>query len=349
MKKLFFGLCMLLAASANAEFRMIVPQAPGGGTSVWAEIIARHIEPFLGERVVVQHIPGAKDIPGFNEFHNKLRFDEKTIMVSHGGNAIGYLVDRVDYRYSDYESIGLMNLNIVVGKSTDSNLHTKTPVKIAGSSGMEADGMAIAMLLCGNLPTVAEYIDCWAQRVVWVNGMQPAERRMAFARGELDIARESTAAWIKNYNNSESTVWFQHGIYDPVSNKFVNDPNFNPETNFASQFYKIWKTEPRGTFYDAYVLSKSFRDVLQKALWVNKGNPHTSRLRNALKEMLNDPSALAALEKDTGKYQWIIGSEDFNVVENLEKNITLSRLETLVLWHQAAYKFPSILKTELVN
>ena len=39
---------------------------------------------------MVRHIPGARDIPGFNKFHNDLRFDDKTIMVAHGGNGVSY-------------------------------------------------------------------------------------------------------------------------------------------------------------------------------------------------------------------------------------------------------------------
>ena len=126
----------LTMATAQAEYRMIVPQEAGNGTAVWASIIARHLEKQLGEPIVIQHIPGAKDIPGFNEFHNKLRNDPKTIMVSHGGNGIGYLVDRVDYDYKFYDSIGMMNLNIVVGKHIGNPADGKErKLRIAGSSG----------------------------------------------------------------------------------------------------------------------------------------------------------------------------------------------------------------------
>ena len=102
-----------LATSALADYTLIVPQEPGKGTSVWGEIIAKNLEKFIGEPVVVRHIPGARDIPGFNKFHNSLRFDDKTIMVAHGGNGVSYLLDKVDYNYFDYELIGSMNNDIV--------------------------------------------------------------------------------------------------------------------------------------------------------------------------------------------------------------------------------------------
>ena len=89
---------------------------PGGGTSVWGEIVAGQLEKHLGEKIVLKHYPCARDIHGFNKWHNEMRDDDKVIMVSHGGNGVAFLQENVDYNYADYESIGLMNLNIIAGK-----------------------------------------------------------------------------------------------------------------------------------------------------------------------------------------------------------------------------------------
>lgn len=351
MKKLIATLVAAFTmAAAQADYRMIVPQAAGNGTAVWASIIARHLEKQLGEPVVIQHIPGAKDIPGFNEFHNKLRFDEKTIMVSHGGNGIGYLVDRVDYDYHHYDSIGMMNLNIIVGKKKGENPIDDRRVKIAGGSGMETDGMAIAMLVCGNLPTMQAYLDCWNKNVAWVNGVPGNERRLGFMRGEFNVARESVVAWFKHYQSTEAAaeIWFHHGVYDFKTRGQNDDPNFPPGYRFETVFEKVHGAKPTGPMYEAYTLSRNFRDVLQKALWVNKGNPNTERLRAALRKMITDPEAAAALEKDTGKYQWIIGNDGNRVVDTIRRNITERKLQDLVWWHDNAYRFKSVYKPELV-
>jgi len=336
--------------AAQAEFRMIVPQAAGNGTAVWAAIIARHLEKQLGEPIVIQHIPGAKDIPGFNEFHNKLRHDPKVIMVSHGGNGIGYLVDKVDYDYKHYDSIGMMNLNIVVGKKRGEDPIDGKRVKIAGSSGQETDGMAIAMLVCGNLPTMQAYMDCWTRHVIWVNGVPGNERRLGFMRGEFNVARESVVAWFKHYQKPEAAaeLWFHHGIYDLRTRTQRDDPNFPTGFQFETVFKKLHGAEPRGPLYEAYTLSRNFRDVLQKALWVNKNNPNTARLRAALTKMITDPEALEALEKDTGRYEWIIGEEGNKVVDRIRGNITEQKLRDMVWWHENAYRFPSVFKPELI-
>ena len=76
---------MLLASTVSADITVVNPQKPGGGTTVWTEIIMKELEKHLGERITIRNIPGARDIPGINKFHNELRFDENTIVVTHGG------------------------------------------------------------------------------------------------------------------------------------------------------------------------------------------------------------------------------------------------------------------------
>ena len=95
-------------------------------------------------------------------------------------------------------------------------------------------------------------------------------------------------------------------------------------------------------------MSRNFRDVLQKALWVNKGNPNTEKLRAALAKMITDPEAAKALEADTGRYEWIIGNAGNQVVDRLRGNITEKKLQHMVWWHENAYKFPSVYKPHLV-
>ena len=109
MKKIITFLILLFTTPAFADYTMIVPQKPGGGTSVWAQIVATEMEKYLDEKIIIKHIRGARDIPGFNKFHNELQKDNKTIMVSHGGNGVSFLNEKVDYNYADYDSVGLMN------------------------------------------------------------------------------------------------------------------------------------------------------------------------------------------------------------------------------------------------
>jgi tripartite-type tricarboxylate transporter receptor subunit TctC len=66
MKNIMLAISLaFVATTASADYTMIVPQKVGGGTSVWAEIVAKQLEKHLGEPIVIDYRPGARDIPGF--------------------------------------------------------------------------------------------------------------------------------------------------------------------------------------------------------------------------------------------------------------------------------------------
>jgi len=343
MKKLLALCLMAFTTSAIADYIFVVPQKPGGGTSQWAQIVATQLEPFLGEKIVIKNIPGARDIPGFNEWHNEMRNDDKIIMISHGGNGIAFLQENVDYDYAEYDSIGLMNLNIIAGKRIGDEM---SPVKFASGSGKVPEAYAITLLLCGPGLTMNEYLACFKENVVWVNGMSGGERRLAFKRGELNGTRENPASYKKHVASDENAeLWFHHGILQ-ADGSHADDLNY-PGFQLEILFEERWGVAPSGEFYDAYKLAKSFRDGLQKALWVNKGNPNTFTLRNALHEMSMDPDAMKAIQKKVGKYEWMIGEDGNAQVDTLMTFITPRALINLIHFNKDALGLASVYKESL--
>ncbi len=342
------GLALCLATAAQAQYRMIIPQEPGGGTSVWASIVAKELEKKLGERIILEHIPGARDIPGANRFQRELRFDNKTIMVSHGGNAESFLIEKVDYRYADWEPIGLMNLTIVVGHRKDSDPYKE--VRFAAGSGNNPDAMAMVLLICGPKKTTDEYLACYRDKFKFVNGMKANERRLAYMRGELNVQRETPAAYEKFLDNlKENQLWFSHGILDLRTGRILSDPNYPQAGSFQEVYKKKWGVEPSGDLYNAYMLVKQYRDVLQKALWVNKGNPNAEKLRTALREMLNDAESVANIEKDTGKYPWLVGSDVNIAMAALDRLTTEKALRDLVNWSRTAFGVEAFYNESIVK
>ena len=83
LKKTIIAL-LLMTTTALADYNLIVPQKPSGGTSVWAQIVVAEWEKHLGEKINLIYKPGARDQLGPNEFQNKLRFDDRTILVLSG-------------------------------------------------------------------------------------------------------------------------------------------------------------------------------------------------------------------------------------------------------------------------
>ena len=70
-KLLLTALLVLLPTSAFADYTFVVPQKPGAGTSQWAAIVAKELGKFTDKPIKILHLPGARDIPGFNAFHNE--------------------------------------------------------------------------------------------------------------------------------------------------------------------------------------------------------------------------------------------------------------------------------------
>jgi hypothetical protein len=344
MKKYILALALaLLSAFAVADYKLIIPQSPGQGTSVWGSIIAKELEKALGEKIVLVHIPGANDIPGFNKFHNELQKDSKTIMLGHGGNGESYLIHQVDYEYRDYDPIGLQNLTIVVGHRKDSNPFDG--VKFAYSSGTNPDMLSITMMACGPKARIEEYKKCYNEKVKYVKGMKGNERGLAYLRGELNVTRETPATYMKHYMKPEFVLWYSAGVLNLKTGKVVADSY----PVFEEVFKAKWGVYPSGEFYEMYLLVKHYRDVLQKSLWVSKNNPNTKALRQALTKMLTDPESVAAIEKETGKYLWLIGNDVSIALRKLEDLTTKKALKNLVVWNSTVFNQEAFYKENIAK
>ena len=348
MRKLVMSLAMMIGmtSTASADYIFVVPQNPGGGTTVWTEIVAKELAPFLGEKIIIKTIPGARDIPAFNKFHNDLQKNDKTVMVSHGGNGVSFLQENVDYNYADYTSVGLMNLNIIAGIRKDYKLGDK--ISFAAGSGMVPEAFAMTMLSCGPDLSMNQYIECFDKNVTWVSGMSGGERRLAFKRGELNGTRENPAAYKKHVEpNPDAKVWFTHGILDANSASHVDDPNY-PNMQFEILFKNKYGVAPSGEFYNAYKLVKSFRDGMQKALWVRKDNPNAKKLQDALTAMSKDATAIANIQRKVGNYEWKIGVDGNRQRDVLMTFITKDALRNLVKFNTEALGLKSVYKENLI-
>ena len=350
MRKLLILSMLLFSTPALADYTMIIPQKPGGGTSQWAQIVATELEKHLGEKIILKHIRGARDIPGFNKFHNEYRFDDKTMMVSNGGNGVAFLQEKVDYNYKDYDSIGLMNLNIITAVQKSHNPYGDKPTSFSGGGGKIPEGVAMTLLKCGAGLSTDEYIACFKKKVNWIKGMKGSDRRLAFKRGELDGTRDNPAAFKKHVqpviDKGQAQLWFHHGILQP-DGSHADDPNY-PGIQMEDLFYGANKTKPSSELYQAYKLVKSFRDGLQKAIWVNKGNPNRAKLVEALRKVTKDPESVKKILKKVGKYQWMIGDAGNAQVDTLMSFVTEDALKTLVKFNKEAFGLKSIYKPEMV-
>ena len=52
---------LFMTTVAKADYNLIVPQKPSGGTSVWSQIVVQEWEKHLGEKINLIYKPGARD------------------------------------------------------------------------------------------------------------------------------------------------------------------------------------------------------------------------------------------------------------------------------------------------
>ena len=251
LKALLLAALFAVSTFAVADVTLMVPQKPGKGTSQWAGIIAIELAktPSLrGENVVISYNPGARDQAGFNKFHKTGRFDNNTIMVSHGGNGVSYVQENVKYNYKDYDSICHQNLNIIVAKRTGVN--EDNGFSFAAGSGMVPEGISIALMIGGPGLTVDEYIAIFKDKVTWVSGKG---RRLAFAKGELLGSRENPAAYkskvLPLIAKGDAETWYHHGVLNIATGKTEDDINY-PGLLFRDVFKAKWGVYPSGEHGD---------------------------------------------------------------------------------------------------
>lgn len=345
-------LALLLGSQvANARtFVAVIPQKPGQGTSVWADIVLRELakQPALkGDSIVMSYNPGARDMAGPNKFEETLRFDNNNMLVSHGGNAISYLQENVKYNYNDYDLVCRQNLTII--EAVRAGVDPYKGISQAGTSGTVPEALAEAMLIGGPGLTVDQYIKVFKDNVNWIHGLSGSQQHLAFAHGELTATRENPAQYkakvVPMIKEGKAYTWFAHGLFDTVTGRQFEDMNY-PGKQFEKVFYRKWGVLPSGPLYQAYIMAHSWRDSLQKAIWVNKGNPNLLKLRTACEQMAHNSASISYLQNKIGKYNWVIGD---GTLPALNKLITKQALETLVRFNKEALGLASVYKPQLTQ
>ena len=94
---------------------MIVAYSPGGGTDTAARVIAKYVQPYLGQRLVIQNKPGAGGQIGFTALANAKNDGYKIGFINIPSIfMVKMLRENVPYEMSDYEAIVNIQLDPVV-------------------------------------------------------------------------------------------------------------------------------------------------------------------------------------------------------------------------------------------
>lgn len=115
------ALGLTLAGAAQAAdypakpVAMIVAYSPGGGTDTAARVLAKYIEPHLGQRLIIQNKPGAGGQIGFTQLAQARSDGYKLGFINVPSIfLVKMLRDNVPYEMSDFDMIGNIQLDPVV-------------------------------------------------------------------------------------------------------------------------------------------------------------------------------------------------------------------------------------------
>ena len=356
MKKLLLGAvtALTLATTAHADFNVVVPQKPTGGTGTWANLVATEINKFLpaDDQIVLEFVTGESDRKALKDYVTLNKADDHVLQITHGGNAESFLqVDLKGFDYRNLDPIFIQNLNIIVTKWKSFDPTKDTPIMASGS-GTVSEAMAVTLLTCGTEMSVDEYLACFKDKVVWIPGYGGSDRRIAFMNGELNASRDNPIKTKKKYKemmeDGTGEYWFSHGILNASTGAHEDDPNF-PGTLLEDKFMQRHDVLPYGDFYDAYKLLKSWRDGLQKAIWIPRDHPRKQVIIDAIAKMLNDKDSMKIINKKVGKYPTLTGAEAQAHVDMLFSLINEDTLRNLLKVTQFTIGTEGVFKPELLQ
>jgi hypothetical protein len=335
MKKLLILITVMFftVSSAMADFTFYAPTKPGSGFDQWIQVVLKELRNHTDEKITVKFIPGARGRTGLNEWENNTRHNDPDGLQASGGTAASnwLYIRGIEYDFENYSGVGIQLLDILVGKAKDWN--PKTDKLTWGNESALGDTLGMITMICGNLDgKIESFKTCVDNKLNLVKGMGDGPATMAFMRGEFQVFRGNPTAWAKKMSKiTTGELWYTQGVFDRSTGKAGDNPN-HPGMDFDSVFKKTWGEAPKSEMYDAYRLSQTWNDAVQKAIWIQKDNPRKADIVKALKKMLADPESQAALKKASGgsEYGWAVGEEADQVIKQIKTMVTENTLKNTV-------------------
>ena len=290
---------------AGKRIEIIVPFSPGGGTDVYVRALAPHLEKHLPGKptIIVRNIPGARGIPGANQFQSRAKPDGTDVIAGSASNVATYVLERskVEYKLDQWEPVLLSPQGAVVYASTA--LGVTGPKDIAKLKGKQ-------LVFGGQSPGSAELraimtFELLGLKPKYVWGMNRGPVRLAFERGEMNINYDSTPGYLKGaiglVKSGKAVPLYSLGVIDE-GGALARDPNFRDLPNFAEAYELMHGKKPSGPGYDAWLSVMKMLVVLNKGLYLPAGTPkpvldawHTA-VRNMLKDPEFDKTAGSVIE-----------------------------------------------------
>lgn len=304
------SLCLLFTATTYAKpyyqgktLTIIVPHNPGGGTDIFARLVAKYISKYIPGQptVIVRNLLGAMGIAGSNYVYNVAKRDGLTGYVGSGYTAMHSLLRTkgTKFSYDDMPAVMVGATGEVIYTRCKQCPKPEDIVKVGknlvfGYVPMPAS-ITISFMLAKELLGFETKKDVLAFDA-------SSDSRRAFLAGESDILGESTIGYAKAVaplakEGKVCPVW-QSGIYD-IEGNLVRETGAIADVPTIEELYvRIHGKKPSGPVWDAMAAYIAYNRTICKVFLFPPGTEkYAAIVREAGVKMAQDPK----FQKDAAK------------------------------------------------
>jgi tripartite-type tricarboxylate transporter receptor subunit TctC len=287
---------------AGKRIDVLVPFAPGGGSDVYARALQPFLEKHLPGKptIIVRNVPGARSIPGANQFQERAKPDGAHVMIVSATTVASFVFDRAKVKFAldKWEPL-LLSPQGMIGYASPS-LGLSGPNDLAKLKGQQ-------LVFGGQSANSGELrfimmLHLLGLKVNHVWGMNRGPARLAFERGELNINYDSTPGYLGNaiqlVKAGKAVPIFSAGVVNEKG-ELLRDPNAPDLPHFGEAYEAMLGKKPSGPGWDAWVSTTKMNTMMNKGIFLPAGTPKPvlDVWRTAIQNILKDPE----FDKEAGK------------------------------------------------
>ena len=299
---------------AGKTIEVVVPFKEGGGTDIWARVMAPYLQKHIAgnPKVIIRNVPGGESIHGVNQYMARAKADGLNLIATSATQAFHVFLGVKAVQY-DFAKLKPLLVNPVGGavyvapstgvKTAADLLKPKEKLVFAGMSPTSLDLVALLAF---------DVLGMDVKGVLGYEGRGPA--RLAFERGESNIDQQTTPAYSSTVaplvKAGKAIPVFSFGQMNDAG-ELVRDQAFPDLPDVDEAYAILHKKKPAGAAWEAYKAFNAAAFAVQKILWVKQEAPAESvkAVLEAVDRMQKDADFLQKAEKVLGGYPALRGDQ----------------------------------------
>ncbi len=311
---------------------IIVPFAEGGGSDIYARMMAPYFEKYLpgNPKILILNKPGGGGTSGAVYFEQKARKDGTWALTLSTSTASNYALGdpRAKFKLEDFipvilsprgitqygrNNLGLQDIKDVKAKIEKLRGFDPKQLSFGGKTPTSGDlALRIALSLLG-----VEVNSVWG-----LGGNGPMA--LGFERGEFTLNYDNTMAYLKGrkymIDNGVAIPIYTFGNFDE-NGHLTRDPALPNVPHFVEVYKAVYGKEPSGPGFEAWKAMMGVSVAMSKALLLPAGTPKpiVEMWREAARKMLKDAEYVARSAEEAGPYPQIVGEPAVPIIQNSVK------------------------------